>query len=78
MAATIEERLQAIEIELESVRAEIAATRPRHRGTIVGHTAPDFLQRIAGKYTGDSLFEEAVKYGREWRESFRPDNEEKS
>lgn len=67
VAATIEERLEAVESELARLKAQFAPRPP----SVIGRTAPDFLDRIYGAYADNEAFEEAVRYGREWRESFR-------
>ncbi|MEX2175284.1 MAG: hypothetical protein WD872_13060 [Pirellulaceae bacterium] len=62
-AQTVEERLRALE-------SEVAALKKR-----VGDAPDDarpWWQKISGAFQGDPAFLEAMKLGREYRESLRP------
>jgi hypothetical protein len=58
---TLEERLTSLEREMAQVKERLAAqnTQP----------ANPWLDHVYGAFKDDPLFEEAVRYGREWRES---------
>lgn len=60
-APTLEERLSALEREMTQVKARLAAQTARQPNP--------WLDQVYGAFKDDPLFEEAVRYGREWRES---------
>ncbi len=65
--STIEERLTAVEIKLEQLqqkKQDGKAAEPRG------------WQKIVGIFADDSEFEEAMRLGREYRESLRPKDDE--
>ncbi len=61
--AQLERRLAALEAELSQLRAVLEEK-----------ASPDQLgwRRIIGSFANDPAFDEAMRLGREWRESFRP------
>lgn len=67
-ALSLEERVAALEAELEQVK--------RRQQETVSAEEPRGWRRIVGVFKDDPGFEEAVRAGREWRESFRPKDEE--
>lgn len=67
-AQTIEERLTAVEIELQQIRQEREQNQEHNKEA----KEPRGWKRIVGIFADDPEFEEAVKAGKEWRDSFRP------
>ena len=66
---TFEERLALLEQEMTRVKARLNPENTQK--------ANPWLDHVYGAFKDDPLFEEAVKYGREWRESQnRMDEEE--
>lgn len=63
-AQTIEERLTAVETKLEQLQREKEHNKEAEE--------PRGWKRIVGIFADDPEFEEAVKAGKEWRDSFRP------
>lgn len=59
----LEKRVIAIEAEVAELKAKLA--------TVSGEDVP-WWKRISGIFADDPAFEEAMRLGREWRESFRP------
>ncbi|MGO9915764.1 MAG: hypothetical protein ACLQIB_13800 [Isosphaeraceae bacterium] len=60
----LEQRVATLEAEVASLRARIETpTAAKHL---------PWWERIAGSFDHDPLYEEAMRLGREWRESFRP------
>lgn len=55
---TIEERLTAVEIELQRLKQEKA-----HEATV------PWWEQIRGQFKDDPMYDEAMRLGREWRES---------
>jgi hypothetical protein len=63
MAASVEKRLAALEAEVAKLKERLdAANEPKK----------DWLKGIVGAFANDPAFEEAMKLGRRWRESFQP------
>lgn len=60
---SLESRVAALEQEVAHLRV-IALTMPPVK--------KDGWKQIVGSFAGDPAFLEAMAYGREWRESFRP------
>lgn len=58
MASSMEKRLSALEGEVERLKAQLDK-RP-------------WWEQIAGTFANDPMFEEAMRLGREYRESLRP------
>ncbi len=62
---------QALEKRVAALEAEVARLREKLEGK--GHaTSKDWLDKIYGSFANDPMYEEAMRLGREWRESFRP------
>jgi len=62
-ASSLEQRVSALEVEVARLRTRLdKAEKPK----------ADWLDKIWGSFANDPLFEEAVRYGREWREAQRP------
>ncbi|HZU76820.1 MAG TPA: hypothetical protein VFA70_08660 [Dehalococcoidia bacterium] len=59
---TIEERLERLEAEVASLKHE----RSEQDGT-----AGPWWERIRGRFKDDPAYEEAMRYGREYRESLK-------
>jgi hypothetical protein len=60
--ADIEKRLTNLEREVAHLRSQ--NERPRSKAR--------WWEKIAGSFANDPLFEEAMRLGRKWRESQRP------
>ena len=59
---SLKDRVAALETEVARLRQQLeAATRK-----------PDPWEKIYGSFADDPAHEEAMRLGREWRESFRP------
>ena len=66
--SSVEERLTAIEKELAQIRQQLEAVKPQE--------AVPWWQQISGVFKDCPEFEEAVRLGREWRESQRMEYDE--
>lgn len=64
----LKDRLSALEKEVQRLRMQVSG----EQGAVSGRTAPDFLERFAGIFADDPTFDEAVRLGREWRNTERP------
>jgi len=74
-AQTIEERLTAVEAELQQLKQEKEQNKEQNKEA----EEPRGWQRIVGRFADNPLFEDAVRQGRKWRESEDPlDAEEAS
>ncbi len=63
--------------ELESRLAQLEQEVARLRAKIEGNAPPvPWWERIAGTFDNDPMYEEAMKLGREYRESLRPSEPE--
>ena len=60
---SLEDRVTALEKELAHMKARLKSTE---------HASPDWLDKICGSFTNDPIYEEAMRLGREYRESLRP------
>jgi len=61
--ASLEERVAALEVEVARLKQQIdAVTKP----------SGQWWQEICGAFEGDPIYEEAMRLGREYRESLRP------
>jgi hypothetical protein len=69
-ALTLEERVAALEAEVARLKqTSVAATE----------TKKPWWEEIRGAFKNDPAYEEAMRYGREYRESLRPkDHEDKN
>ena len=63
---TLEQRMTAMEQEIMQVKKRLLP-----ENTV---TANPWLDHVFGAFKDDPLFEEAVRYGREWREAQGEDN----
>lgn len=61
--AALEKRIAVLEAEFTKFRAQLDKERAAN--------APDW-RRIVGTFENDPAFEEAMRLGRQWRESQRP------
>ncbi len=61
--AQLERLVYVLEGQIARLKAELEALR--------GPEVP-WWQKISGSFANDPAFEEAMRLGREWRESFRP------
>ena len=59
----LEKRVAALEAEVAKLKAEATKSAVNQR---------PWWEEIAGTFADDPAFEEAMRLGREWRESFRP------
>jgi hypothetical protein len=57
------ERVTALEAEVARLKAKVEGT---------GGKAVPWWEKIAGAFANDPMFEEAMRLGREYRESLRP------
>jgi hypothetical protein len=60
----IAQRVAALEAEVARLRAQVEGANAK--------TRDDWLDTVWGSFANDPAFEEAMRLGREWRESFRP------
>lgn len=74
-ALTDDERKARAAILLAPILAEIRANPLPIEQRRSGRTSADWLDRASGVFAGSEAFERAVRYGEEWRESFRPKDE---
>jgi hypothetical protein len=61
---TVEERREALEVEVTRLKLDIPA----------GIAAKPWWEEIRGRFKDDAAYEEAMRYGREYRESLKPDD----
>lgn len=61
-AATIEERVAALEDKVAKLTGEAVETKPEM----------PWWETITGTFKDDPEYNEAMRLGREWRKSFRP------
>ncbi|MGA7496387.1 MAG: hypothetical protein WBX00_06615 [Isosphaeraceae bacterium] len=59
----LEKRVATLEAEVAKLKVKIQTPKDDNL---------PWWERIAGSFEGDPLYEEAMRLGREWRESFRP------
>jgi hypothetical protein len=62
-SSDLEKRVAALEAEVAKLKAESTKSAANQR---------PWWEEIAGTFADDPAFEEAMRLGREWRESFRP------
>ncbi len=62
-AIPLEQRVAALEAEMARVKAKLENQ---------DSTTPPWWKQIKGAFANDPAFEEAMRLGREYRESFRP------
>jgi hypothetical protein len=60
---SMEERLVAMEEAIADLKKQVALNR----------TSGNWLEQITGSFEDDPVFEEILRYGREYRESHYPD-----
>lgn len=72
-ATTVEERLTTLETRLDSLQRLLDDRASQQRTATKEKRG---WQAIVGTFANDSLYEEAMRLGREWRESQREDVEE--
>ena len=61
--AQLEQRVHALEAQVARLKAELEEIR--------GPQVP-WWEKISGSFADDPDFDEAMRLGREWRDSFRP------
>jgi hypothetical protein len=61
--APLEQRVKALEEELARLKAQVGEK---------DKTAVDWLDKIWGSFANDPIYDEAMRLGREYRESLRP------
>jgi len=59
----VEDRLAALEQDVAALKARLEG-KPR--------TTKEWLDQVSGKFANDPMYDEAMRLGREWRESQRP------
>jgi hypothetical protein len=59
----LEQRVKALEEELARLKAQIGE---KGKGSV------DWLDKIWGSFANDPIYDEAMRLGREYRESLRP------
>ena len=68
-AQTIEERLTAVEAELQQLKREKEQNQPQEKHI-------PWWEQIRGGFKDDPHYIEAMRLGREYRESLRPKDDE--
>jgi hypothetical protein len=63
-ASSLESRLAALEAEVARLRAKVEAAGEKPK--------EDWVDTIWGTFANDPIYDEAMRLGRQWRESFRP------
>lgn len=61
-AQTVEERLAAVETELQELKREREQIKEQNK-------AIPWWEQIRGQFKDDPMYDEAMRLGREWRES---------
>ncbi len=74
----LEERLAAVETKLEQLQRENQQNKENAQGQDKEAEEPHGWKRIVGIFADDLEFEEAVRAGKEWRDSFRPPDYEET
>ena len=64
---SLEERVAQLEAKIEQLQEQVATTRQDDR--------PWWEKRL-GQFKDNPDYDEAMRLGREWRESFRPEDDE--
>ncbi len=68
----LEERMDALEVEVKQLKQQ---SNPDTAGPDTADKAP-WWERIRGQFKDDPVYEEAMRLGREYRESLRPKDDE--
>jgi hypothetical protein len=68
-SSDLEKRVAALEAEVAALKAETTKSATNQR---------PWWKEIAGTFADDPAFEEAMRLGREWRDSFKPKPPKKS
>lgn len=71
---TLEERMTAVETKLEQLQREKEQKQEQDKEA----EEPHGWKRIVGIFADNPEFEEAVRAGKEWRDSFRPSDYEEA
>jgi hypothetical protein len=64
--------LAQIETRLAALEAMVLQLQTSRNSDAAPVTNKAWLEEIWGSFSGDAAFEEAMRYGREWREAQRP------
>jgi hypothetical protein len=64
--------LTQIETRLAALEAKVSQLQTSRNSVAAPATNKEWLEEIWGSFSGDPAFEEAMRYGREWREAQRP------
>jgi hypothetical protein len=65
---SLEGRVAVLEAELARLKEQLGAEKP--------HTVPPWWERIYGTFANSPEYEEAMRLGRAYRESLRPQDDE--
>lgn len=64
--------VKSLKQRVEALELEVARLKPRTEGA--DKPSDSWLEKVWGSFANDPIYEEAMRLGREWRESFRPES----